>query len=216
MTAVQAASPDHMAGAPGTLGGVLYADKAPAPALEREWVAIVESIAEGDQRALHALYERTHRIVFTLAFRITRNRELADEVTVDVLHEAWRRASQYDAANGTVIGWVMNLARSRAVDRVRLEQRKKRVAPSADSAHPAAAVETPHEPLELRERGTILREAVAALTPQERQAIETAYFSELTYAETADRLNQPLGTVKTRIRSALAKLRDALVGTVKR
>jgi RNA polymerase sigma-70 factor (ECF subfamily) len=203
-------------GSAATLGDVLYADKAPVLALEQEWAEIVQSIAAGDQHALHALYDRTHRIVFTLAFRMTRNREIAEEVTVDVFHEVWRRAPHYDAANGTVIGWVTNQARSRAIDRVRMEQRKKRVDPSAEGAHPTAAVETPDETLESKERGKILREAVAALTPQERQAIETAYFSELTYAEAADRLNQPLGTIKTRIRSALAKLRDALVGTVKR
>jgi RNA polymerase sigma-70 factor (ECF subfamily) len=203
-------------GSAATLGDVLYADKAPVLALEQEWARMVQSIAAGDQHALHALYDRTHRIVFTLAFRMTRNREIAEEVTVDVFHEVWRRAPHYDAANGTVIGWVMNQARSRAIDRVRMEQRKKRVDPSAEGAHPTAAEETPDETLESKERGKILREAVAALTPQERQAIETAYFSELTYAEAADRLNQPLGTIKTRIRSALAKLQDALVGTVKR
>jgi RNA polymerase sigma-70 factor (ECF subfamily) len=198
----------------GTLGDVLYADKAPA-ILENEWAEIVAAIAAADQRALHALYERTHRMVFTLAFRLTNNRETAEEVTVDVFHDVWRRAAQYDAANGTVIGWVMNQARSRAIDRVRLEQRKKRVDPMPDSPDSTTAVPLPLEALELQEQGNILRAAVAALTPQERQAIETAYFSELTYAETADRLSQPLGTIKTRIRSALGKLRDALAGTVK-
>jgi len=201
-------------GSVGTLGDVLYADKAPARP-ENEWTEIVAAIAAADQRALHALYERTHRMVFTLAFRLTHSRETAEEVTVDVFHDVWRRAAQYDPANGTVIGWVMNQARSRAIDRIRLEQRKKRVDPLPEAPDSTAAEPLPHETLETKERGRILREAVAALTPHERQAIETAYFSELTYAEAADRLNQPLGTIKTRIRSALDKLRDALAGTVK-
>jgi RNA polymerase sigma-70 factor, ECF subfamily len=216
MTAPERAKQEDSAGAAGTLGDVLYPDKGKSLVLEQEWVALVQSIAGGDQRALHALYERTHRMVFTLAVRITGNPETAEEVTLDVFHDAWRRASTYDPANGTVIGWVMNQARSRAIDRVRLEQRKKRVSPDGDdSPLPPAAAGLPQETLELEERGRILREAVAALTPQERQAIETAYFSELTYAEAADRLNQPLGTIKTRIRSGLAKLREALAGTVK-
>ena len=86
----------------------------------------MQSIAGGDQIALHALYEGSHRLVFTLIMRITANRETAEELTVDVFHDVWRRASGYDAANGTVLGWIMNQARSRAIDRLRFEGRKKR------------------------------------------------------------------------------------------
>src|SRR3982751_6225941 len=104
---------------------VLYANaKAPVP--EQDWAILVQSIAAGDQLALHALYERAHRIVFTLIMRITANRETAEELTVDVFHDLWRRASYYDPANGTVLGWIMNQARSRAIDRLRFEARKKR------------------------------------------------------------------------------------------
>jgi RNA polymerase sigma-70 factor, ECF subfamily len=95
-----------------TLGDVLYADRSGAPALEREWVALVQAVAKADQLALHALYERAHRIVFTLSLRITHGRETAEEVTLDVFHDVWRRASAYDPANGTVLGWIMNQARS--------------------------------------------------------------------------------------------------------
>jgi RNA polymerase sigma-70 factor (ECF subfamily) len=198
-----------------TLGDVLYADKAKNLVAEKDWLTLVQSIAAGDQHALHALYERTHRIVFTLAVRITRNRETAEEITLDVFHDVWRRASAYDAANGTVVGWIMNQARSRAIDRLRLEQRKKRVAHHPDSPDPATAGGDPHELFERGERDSILRDALTVLTPHERQAIETAFFSGLTYAEAAERLNQPLGTVKTRIRSGLVKLREALAGSVK-
>jgi RNA polymerase sigma-70 factor, ECF subfamily len=110
---------------PATLGDVLYG-KCRAPAAEQEWVALVQLIAAGDQLALHALYERAHRLVFTLIIRITANRETAEEVTVDVFHDVWRRAAHYDPANGTVLGWIMNQARSRAIDRLRFESRKKR------------------------------------------------------------------------------------------
>lgn len=193
---------------PATLGDVLYAtSKAPVP--EQDWVVLVQAMAAGDQLALHGLYERAHRLVFTLALRITVNRETAEEVTVDVFHDVWRRASRYDAANGTVLGWIMNQARSRAIDRLRFEGRQKRQDGGAmpPEAEPAA---DPRDVLELRQQGESLRAALAALTPDERQAIETTFFGGLTHAEAAARLNQPLGTVKTRIRSGLHKLRHAL------
>src|SRR5690349_24997819 len=111
---------------PATLGDVLYAtSKVPVP--EQDWTALVQSIAGGDQLALHALYERAHRPVFTLIMRITANRETAEELTIDVFHDVWRRAARYDAANGTVLGWIMNQARSRAIDRLRLDRKSTRL-----------------------------------------------------------------------------------------
>jgi RNA polymerase sigma-70 factor, ECF subfamily len=193
-----------------TLGDVLYARKPRVLVLEPEWVSLVQAVAAGDQRALHSLYDRTHRIVFTLAMRITNSRETAEEVTLDVFHDVWRRASTYDAGNGTVVGWIMNQAQSRAIDRLRLEQRKKRVNPYPDEPPPVAAANDPHQTFALGELRAALRNALTCLTPQERLAIETAFFSELSYSEAAARLNEPLGTVKTRIRSGLGKLRDAL------
>jgi RNA polymerase sigma-70 factor, ECF subfamily len=193
-----------------TLGDVLYADKSKALISEQDWARLVQSVAAGDQLALHALYERAHRAVFTLIVRITSSRETAEELTLDVFYDVWRRASRYDPENGTVLGWIMNQARSRAIDRVRFEQRKKRLAPEAGD--PLEEVETMdcQAVLELKEQGRALRGALALLTPDERQAIEAAYFSELTYAEVAARLKEPLGTVKTRIRSGLHKLRQVL------
>src|SRR5207245_5273779 len=198
--------------APSTLGELLYADKAKALVDEKDWVRLVQFIAAGDHGALHALYERTHRIVFTVIVRITNNRETAEELTLDVFHDVWRRASTYDPANGSVVGWIMNQARSRAIDRLRFEQRKKRVNTQADGPLTVTAASGPQEAFEAREQGRLLRHALRGLTPDEQQAIETAFFSELTYHEAAIRLNQPLGTVKTRIRSGLEKLRQALAG----
>jgi RNA polymerase sigma-70 factor (ECF subfamily) len=108
----------------------------------------------------------------------------------------------------------MNQARSRAIDRLRFEHRKKRVNTSVE-APVATASNDPHQASELEEQGRLLRAALEALSPEERRAIETAFFSELTYEEVATRLNQPTGTVKTRIRSGLGKLRKALAGTVR-
>jgi RNA polymerase sigma-70 factor (ECF subfamily) len=191
-----------------TLGDVLYA-KSKAPVPELHWATLVRSMAAGDQLALHALYEMAHRIVFTLIMRITANRETAEELTIDVFHDVWRGASRYDAANGTVLGWIMNQARSRAIDRLRFESRKKR-SHGGDVELKNEVAADPCDVLELREQAESLRAALAALTPDERQAIEMTFFAGLTYAEAAARLNRPLGTIKTRIRSGLHKLRHTL------
>jgi RNA polymerase sigma-70 factor, ECF subfamily len=193
---------------PATLGGVLYSKAEPSPP-EQDWVVLVQSIAAGNQLALHALYERAHRVVFTLLMRITASRETAEELTIDVFYDVWRRAADFDPAKATVLGWIMNQARSRAIDRLRFENRKKR-SNGGDVEPPAGMAADPADVLELREQGEKLRAALATLTPGERQAIETTFFDGLTHVEAAERLNQPLGTIKSRIRSGLHKLRHAL------
>src|SRR5258708_11708214 len=181
---------------PATLGDVLYA-KSKAPVPEQDWATLVQSIAAGDQLALHALYERAHRPVFTLIVRLTANRETAEELTVDVFHDVWRRASRYDAATGTVLGWIMNQARSRAIDRLRFESRKKR-SDGGDMQPLAEVAADPRDVLELREQGEAVRAALAALTPDARQATETTFFGGLTHGEAAAALEQPADTNKTR------------------
>ena len=196
-----------------TLGDVLYSRPGRAVHTEEGWVALVRAIAAGEQAALHALFERSHRLVFTLAMRITCSRETAEEVTLDVFHDVWRRAWGYDPANGTVLGWIMNQARSRSLDRLRFERRKKRIDPHTHNAadpEDAAESEDPRELLETRQRGAAVRAAVASLSADERRAIESAFFAGLTHAEVAAALDEPLGTIKTRIRSALQKLRHAM------
>jgi RNA polymerase sigma-70 factor, ECF subfamily len=191
------------------LGHVLYAD-AKEFASEADWIRLVSSIGQGDQSSLEALYQRMHGIVFTLSFRIHGKREIAEEVTLDVFHDVWRRAASYEPDRGSVVAWIMNLTRSRAIDRLRFEQRRKRVRDPSPIPVEEIAQDDARDSLLLQEHGRRLRNAVARLDPPEREAIETAFFSGLTYAETAARLNQPVGTVKTRIRSALERLRHSL------
>jgi RNA polymerase sigma-70 factor (ECF subfamily) len=167
-------------------------------------------VAAGDQLALHRIFERTEAIVFTLIVRITKNPATAEELTLDVFHNVWKKASTYDASGGSVLGWIMNQARCRAIDRLRFEQRKKRVNTYPDSLLPATVIADPQQAAIFEEQGRLLRTALNVLTSEERQAIEKAFFSEMTYQEVAMKLNQPLGTVKTRIRSALVKLRHKL------
>jgi RNA polymerase sigma-70 factor, ECF subfamily len=193
-----------------TLGDVLYAGKPKRLVPEEEWASLVRRIAASDQVALHAVYQRASRLVFTLAVRLTGSRETAEEVTLDVFHDIWRRASAYDPANGTVLGWIMNQARSRAIDRLRFERRKKRVDSRSDDSPDAIGAPDARDPVEVEQQNGALQRALGILSQREREAVEAAYLSELTHAEAAVHLKQPLGTVKTRIRSGLSKLRQAL------
>ena len=143
------------------------------------------------------------------------NRETAEEVTLDVFYDVWRKASTYDPANGSVVGWVMNQARCRAIDRLRFDRRKKRVNTYPHSLRPTTDIVDPQQASLFEEQSRLVRGALELLSAEERKAIETAFFSELTYEQTARDLNQPLGTVKTRIRSGLEKLREALGSKVK-
>ncbi|HEY6443877.1 MAG TPA: sigma-70 family RNA polymerase sigma factor [Candidatus Acidoferrales bacterium] len=197
------------------LGDILYADKSKLRVSEEEWLKLVRAISDGDQLALHSLFEQTNRIVFTLVVRITMNRETAEEVTLDVFYDVWRKASTYDPANGSVVGWIMNQARSRAIDRLRFDQRKKRVNTYPHSLRSTTDIVSPQQACLFEEQSRLLQGALEVLTAEERKVIETAFFSELTYEQTAANLNEPLGTVKTRIRSGLGKLREALGSKVK-
>src|SRR5262249_15440645 len=147
--------------------------------------------------------------------RILANSETAEEVTIDVFHDVWRRAANYDPAGGSVVGWIMNQARCRAIDRLRFDQRKKRVNQYPDSLLPTTDIVDPQQASLFAEQNRLLRDALDVLTPEERQAIETAFFAEMTHHEAAAKLKQPLGTVKTRIRSGLGKLRQTLGKTLK-
>jgi len=185
-----------------TLGDVLYAgSNVVSP--EEEWASLVRSTAAGDQTALHALYERSHRIVFTLLVRITANRETAEELTIQVFHDIWRRAQNYDPESGTVLGWIMNQARSRAIEHLRFANAKNR-------GEEGAAKPDARDVLDLSEQREALGAALKMLTDDERVAIEKTFFAGMTYAEAAVRLNQPPDAIKTRIRSGLHKLRHGL------
>lgn len=192
-----------------TLGALLRGSTSGPRTPESKWVELVQAIAQGDQVALRDLFGRMHTLVFTLITRIVRDKRTAEELTLDVFHDIWRDAGSYSPAGGSVVGWVMNQARSRAIDQLRYEHRKKRVDPFPD-VDASYVEDNAASRLEESERDRHLRAAVAQLAPQERNAIETAFFADCTYAETAALLQAPTGTVKTRIRSGLEKLRASL------
>lgn len=194
------------AGPPRTLGDVLYAGSSQALVSEKNWVRLAEAVAAGDASALHALYERTHRPVFTLMVRLTSNRETAEELTVDLFDDLWRKACRYDPSRGTVLGWVMNQARAKAIDWLRLEQVQKGRQPAPEGGLLIIDAPDYRDVMQFNEQSARLRAALALLAPEERAAIEMAFFSELSYTEVAARLKRPSGAIKAHIRSGLRKL----------
>jgi RNA polymerase sigma-70 factor (ECF subfamily) len=195
------------------LGDLLYARDAVGSPAEQQWIDLIQAISEGKHDAMHALYDRANRLVFTVILRIVRQPQLAEEVTVDVFYDVWRRAGAFDPSGGSVIGWLLNQARSRAIDRLRLEQRKKRVNPYPEDPWDSASEPGPEQRADGADLIRTLQRAIAALSVTEREAIESAFFGELSYTEVAKRLGEPVGTIKSRIRSGLTKLRFLLAGS---
>jgi RNA polymerase sigma-70 factor, ECF subfamily len=192
-----------------TLEHLLRAQVLGSATPESHWVALLQDIASGDQRALRDLHHRMRGLVFTLILRMVQDRHTAEELTLDVFQGIWKRAGEYRSEGGTVVGWIMIQARSRAIDQIRFERAQKRVNPFPHPEEPAIA-DSAAEHVDAIGRAMRLRAALAHLTPAERSAVDMAFFSEHSYAEAAQHLYEPEGTVKTRIRSALEKLRHAL------
>jgi RNA polymerase sigma-70 factor (ECF subfamily) len=177
--------------------------------------AAFDRMARGDQDALAEIYDRHGRLVYSLAFRILRDQSDAEDVVQDVFSQAWRQASRYDASRGSVLGWLLTLTRSRAIDRLR--GRRSRPEPSSNEGA-LNSIPDPAAPADVQAvsaaEATHIRAALDGLTVLQRAAIELAFYEGLTHAEIAERLELPLGTVKTRIRQGLLKLRERLAGAV--
>ncbi len=175
---------------------------------------LLARVANGDQAAFEQLYEQSSALLFTLVFRIVGRPEDAADLLQEVYLEVWRKSSNYDPARGTPMAWLVTLARSRAIDRVRaLGSRGKGVTSSLNDTSASALIATDTDAMEMRaanERQALVWAAMKTLPLVQRQAIELAYYEGLTHAEISERLNVPLGTIKTRIRLAMEKLRDGL------
>lgn len=176
---------------------------------------LVRAMAQGYEAAATALYDRTSAVLFGLAVRITGERADAEEVVVETFAQAWREAARFDATKGSVIAWLTIMTRSRALDVVRARQRRDRATESAGHEPDQPVAMSQPEPLadvalEHAERAHAVTHALGSLPGPQREAIELAFFEGLTHPEVADRLREPLGTVKTRIRLGMQKLRDAL------
>ena len=177
---------------------------------------LVARAGSGDERAMTDLYDRYGAVVYTVAYRVVGERADAEEVVVEAFAQAWRDAGRFEAARGSVAAWLTMIARSRALDLVRARGRRERLAATAASASPDASAPgadpaaNPAERTEQDERRQMVRQAMESLSPPQRQAIELAFFEGLSQSEIAERLGEPLGTVKTRVRLGMPKLRESL------
>jgi RNA polymerase sigma-70 factor (ECF subfamily) len=189
---------------------------------------LVAAVALGDQDAFAALYDRHVDVVFGVVGRFMRERAAAEEVVQEAFLALWQRADQYDARSGTVLGWLLGIARHRSIDRLRAAARRPRtvsewgVAPAdggdpvewtpseAAVAHGGAGAADPETVAEQRWASAVVRTALSAIPDSERRIVELAYDDGLSQREIAERLGLPLGTVKSRTRRALAVLRGVL------
>jgi RNA polymerase sigma-70 factor (ECF subfamily) len=184
-----------------------------AHAVESEDVALVRRMAAGDDRALGALYDRWHPVVHGVVSRLLRQADDVEDVVEETFWQAWRQASRFDLARGAVQTWLLTIARSRALDRVRALRRRREEPLEGDDGEPVvqpAAEGDPALDAEASERRRIVVAALSALPAEQREALELGYFGGLSQSEIAERTGQPLGTVKTRMRLALQKLRGQL------
>ena len=175
---------------------------------------LVARIAGGDQAAFEQLYDQSSSLLFTLVSRIVGDPGDAADLLQEVYLEVWRKASNYDRARGAPMAWLVTLARSRAIDRVRaLGSRGKGVTASLDDTPASDLIAGGADALAVhaaKERQALVWKAIEVLPLVQRQAIALAYYEGLTHVEISERLNVPLGTIKTRIRLAMDKLRDGL------
>lgn len=176
------------------------------PSREATDEALLERVRRKDPDALATLYDRYARQVYGLALGLLRDPGAAEEITQEVFFSVWQRAGTFDPSRGSFAGWVMSLAHHKAVDRLRRLRVRKTEA--ADEATPDA-VDVVEEVLRLLESERV-RKALQALPPGQREVIVLAYYGGLTQREIAERLGLPLGTVKTRTRDGLLRLREAL------
>lgn len=175
---------------------------------EQQLGKLMYAIAQGDQDAFTTFYDQTHRLVFGLALRIVRNRETAEEVTTDIYMQVWRQAANFELRRGTALSWLMTIARTRSIDRLRSAAYLRQETEPLDTVVQYAALgDSPEKMTIYAERGQLVRHALAQLTPEQRALIEAAYFEGLSQSELAEQFALPLGTVKTRVRAGMMLLK---------
>jgi RNA polymerase sigma-70 factor (ECF subfamily) len=182
-------------------------------AVDREMLA---RAAEGDQQAFAKIYDRLSGPLYSLAVKMLGDASEAQDALQDVFIQIWRRAANYDPTQSSVFSWAMLMTRSRIIDRLRARDRRLRVVAastdenSAVTDSDASVTRETADNVDRNDEAVCVRAILEKLPPDQRQAVELAFFSELTHHEIAAQLNQPLGTIKARIRRGLLKLRERI------
>ncbi len=177
---------------------------------------LIRRIGEGDLGSFEEFYDKFSGLVHATAMRVLNDAEDAKDATQDAFFMLWEKAPLYSPERGKPLTWLMTITRNKAIDRLRARQRRTRLQDEVERA----TVEDSHiendsfDELDHHEQGAILRQAVGKLSDEQREAIELAYFSNLTQQEIADRLKEPIGTVKARIRRGLMRLKKLVESKV--
>jgi RNA polymerase sigma-70 factor (ECF subfamily) len=171
---------------------------------------LIHQVAKQDRDAFSQLYDRFSTLVFTLAMRMLKARSDAEDLLQEVFVQVWRQAENYSAERGSPEAWIINIARSRAIDKIRSIRRMQKSFVLTDDPARAESSENVESSAAESETRLTMNSALANLPDMQRKVLELAYFDGLTQSEIADRLAEPLGTVKTRMRSGIQKLREIL------
>jgi RNA polymerase sigma-70 factor (ECF subfamily) len=172
--------------------------------------ALAARLADGDVGALECLYQRHSRAIFSLSLKLLADREAAEEVVQETFLKLWQRPDSYSASRGRLIAWLLGVAHHRAVDRLRRRRLEQRYGASQQAAEPIVSDRDPVEDVLASLRGEAVARALQALPTAQRVAVELAYLRGMTQVEIASVLGEPLGTIKTRLRLAMQKLRGSL------
>jgi RNA polymerase sigma-70 factor (ECF subfamily) len=188
----------------------------PANAGEDAEASLLSRVARGDRAALRKLYDRLSGQALAVSLRILGSRSEAEEVVQEVFLEVWGRAASFDVHRGRGRTWVLSIARNRAIDRFRSRDAAGRAVEGARAqSAPEPPAVTPLESAEQRETRQRIQAALATLSPEQRRVLELGYFEGLSHSEMAEKLGEPLGTVKSRVRLALEKLAQLIDGGLK-
>jgi RNA polymerase sigma-70 factor (ECF subfamily) len=175
---------------------------------------LARRLLQRDVRAFEEIYDRHSRVVYALVLRILQQAGTAEEVVQDIFLQLWRNASSYDPERGPFLPWLLALARNRALDQLRLKsERQRRREQQTEELPPVSSTPDFEGSIDEGRRARRVRELIAELNPQQKRAIELAYFEGLSHSEIAGRLQEPLGTVKSWIRNGLLRLKEGLQAT---
>ena len=177
---------------------------------EKDLADLIAIIAKGCESALRKFYDLTISRVYGLALKILARNHDADEVALDVFKQIWNKATDYTPDRGTPSAWLITLTRSRAIDRLRSDAKRKIREDSLEFNLPASTSSS-EEKAEMREKRDLINKALSALSPAQRRSIELAYFYGLTQTEISELMNKPLGTVKSWMRAGMSKLRTTII-----